>query len=196
MIVVAIPTIQERGDAWKDVAAAWYERTPADHEVVCVPSWRPSSWCDGLNEVWETHGHLADVFCAASDDMVPQEGWLPAITPYLWKGIIAPQVHDPRFSRFDARVKDGDETRMSTFPIISQRFLSQVFPLPSGLHYYGDDLISDKAKEAGIPTIAVPSCVIDHLFDERGRGAGMGDESTRMAYDRQIYKALRKQSSV
>lgn len=188
MIIVAIPTITARGDTWKSVAAKWYERTP--EPVVCVPAWRKGGWCDGLNEVWEQHQN-ASTFVCGSDDMIPQEGWLEAVKPYLDKGIIAPQVHDPRFSRFDATVKDADETRMSTFPIISQQFLSQVFPLPSGLHYYGDDFISDKAREAGIPTIAVPSCVIDHLFDERGRGAGMGDESTRMAYDREIYKALR-----
>lgn len=184
---MAIPTIAERGDAWQDVAVKWTERSPV--EVICVPAWRKGGWCDGLNEVWEQHQD-ASVFACGSDDMVPREGWWDAVFPYLGKGIIAPQVLDPRFARFDTSVRDGDETRMSTFPIISQKFLSQVFPLPSGLHYYGDDLISDKAKKAGTPTIAVPSAVFDHLFDERGRGAGMGDETTRMAYDREIYKRL------
>ena len=184
MIIVALPTIVERGDAWQSIAAKWYERTP--EPVVCVPSWRKGSWCDGLNEVWENHGDIATLFICGSDDMVPRDGWLEAVKSFLDEGIIAPQVHDPRFSRWGPEVKDGDKVEMSSFPIISKKWLSRVFPLPSGLHYYGDNLISDRAGS----TIAVPSCVIDHLMDERGRGAGMGDETTRMRHDKSLYKKV------
>jgi hypothetical protein len=188
-IVLAIPTIEARGTAWEDVAAVWIRHTC--QPLTVIPSWRPSSWCDGLNEAWE-QAPDADLFIAASDDMVPQDDyWLPAIEPYLEQGCIAPQVLDPRFARFDATVSDGDHTNMSSFPIIAGRFLDKVFPLPTGLHYYGDNYISEKRlTPQGIPTIAVPSCVIVHNFDERGRGAGMGDESTRMAYDREMYRSM------
>lgn len=186
-IVIALPTIEERGDAWKDVAQAWIQNTP--QPVATEPSWRKPTWAAGLNEVWENHPD-AELFICGSDDMTPEKGWFEAVLPWLGKGIIAPQVHDPRFSRWDASTADGTETRMSSFPIIAGEFLSSVFPLPPELHYYSDDLISDKARKAGIPTIAVPSCVIHHSFDERGRGAGMGSEEARMAHDRAIYRAI------
>lgn len=187
VIVVAIPTIKARGDAWEDVAQAWQDMTP--EPVLCVPSWRVGSWSAGLNEVWENHPG-ADIMVMGSDDMIPRAGWLEAIEPYLDRGVLAPQVIDPRFTRFGPEVSDGQEVDMSSFPILSQRFLRQVFPLPPELHYYSDNLISDKARKHGTPTVAVPSCVIDHLMDERARGAGLADEMTRMAYDKAIYKKI------
>ena len=186
-IVVAVPTIPERGDLWKDVARAWEEATP--QQVAVEPSWRKPTWAAGLNEVWENHPDAGLLVCG-SDDMWPSPGWLAAIEPWVSRGVIAPQVHDPRFSRFDGSVVDGTEVGMSSFPIIAGRFLHAIFPLPAELHYYSDNLISDRARAAGIPTLAVPSCVITHSFDERGRGAGMGDESTRMAHDKAIYRRL------
>lgn len=187
MVVVAIPTITERGEAWQEVADAWYECTPRE-AIICVPSWRKGSWAAGLNEVWEQHPK-PDIFVCGSDDMTPTPGWLEAVKPFIHKACIAPQVHDPRFSRWTDEA-DGTETRMSSFPILAGKFLHHVFPLPPELHYYSDDLISDRLRAAGIPTVAVPSCVINHGFDERGRGAGMGDESVRMAHDKRIYRSL------
>lgn len=194
MIVVALPTIVERGSAWVDVSQAWYEVT--SEPIVCVPAYRPGGWAQGLNEVWELHPD-ADIFVCGSDDMVPQKGWLEAIKPWIDKGVIAPQVHDPRFSRWGPEVRDGDETRMSNFPILPCQVLSSVFPiLPNEpQHYYADDTISDKAREVGFPTLAVPSCVITHLMDERGRGAGMGAEDIRMAHDKALYVRYKKSVS-
>lgn len=188
MIVVAIPTIPVRGDAWKDVADVWYSVTP-DEAIICVPSWRHGSWAAGLNEVWEQHPK-PDIFICGSDDMTPEEGWLEAVLPYVEDACIAPQVLDPRFARWEKGQVEGEETRMSTFPIIAGKYLKHVFPLPPELHYYSDDLISDRLRAAGIPTVAVPSCVITHQMDMRGRGAGMGDESLRMAHDKAIYKRV------
>lgn len=189
MIVVAIPTIEERGDAWKDVEAAWYETTPEGLNIICVPSWRKGSWAAGLNEVWEQHPK-PDLFVMGSDDMAPEEGWYEAIAPFTHKACIAPQVVDPRFSRWGEDQEAGEETRMSTFPILAGKFLHHVFPLPAELHYFTDDLVSDRLRAVGIPTVAVPDCVIIHKMDHRGRGAGMGDESTRMAHDKHIYKRI------
>ena len=183
-IVVAIPTIPERGEAWESVGAAWRAKTT--QEVIIEPSWRKPTWAAGLNEVWEKHPD-ADILVCGSDDMTPRDDeWLPSIEPYLDTGVIAPQVIDPRFTRFAPEVKDGAPTDMSSFPILAGKWLSRVFPLPEELHYYSDNLISDRVPQ----TVAVPSCVIVHTMDMRGRGAGMGDESLRMAHDRTLYRKL------
>lgn len=187
-IVVAIPTNGQRPDTLQQTIANWRERTaePLGFHVTTYGK----TWAAGLNDAWRNHPDT-DLLICGSDDMWPQNGeWLPAIQPYIHKACIAPQVLDPRFSRWDETTSDGDVTRMSSFPIFAGDFMRHVFPLPEELHYYTDDLISDRLKEQGIPTVAVPSCVIVHGFDPRGRGAGMGDESTRMAHDRAIYQRL------
>ena len=188
-IVIAIPTIEERGKSWQEVAEVWYELTP--EPTICIPSWRKGGWAQGLNEAWETHPDCSAFVCG-SDDMRPEEGWWEAVTPYLDRGVIAPQVVDPRFTRFGPEIQDGQEVDMSSFPIMSHRIACQVFPLPDEgpQHYYADNYISDLGRKAGFPTIAVPSAVIVHGMDHRGRGAGMGDESTRMAYDKAVYKRI------
>lgn len=188
-IVVAIPTIPVRGDAWEKTADIWIVRSPVG--TICVPSWRKGGWAQGLNEVAEVNGIGADTFVCGSDDMVPEEGWYEACEPWLAQGfMIAPQVHDPRFSRWDETTKDGDETRMSSFPILPKAVLPYVFPIEAHepQHYFADDLISDKARKGGFKTVAVPSCVIVHTMDRRGRGAGMGSEEARMIHDKRIYR--------
>lgn len=195
LIVVAIPTIEERGEAWEQVGEVWKAKTR--HPVLIVPSWRKGGWAQGLNEVWEAHSD-AEVFITASDDMTPNPGWYEAIEPYLSTGVIAPQMFnhypDPNhnWNRFGPEVIDGQEVEMSSLPILAQRVAKQVFPLAPEVpqHYFADNYISDLARVAGFPTVAVPSCVITHTMDMRGRGAGMGDESTRMAHDREIYRRI------
>lgn len=183
-LIIAIPTIPERGDAWEKVGAEWRAKTT--QEVIIEPSWRKPTWAAGLNEVWEKHPD-ADIFVCGSDDMIPRGAdWLPAIEDYVNLGVIAPQVIDPRFTRFAPEIRDGAPTDMSSFPIIPGRLLARIFPLPDELHYYSDNLISDRVDR----TIAVPSCVILHTMDPRGRGAGMGDEAARMVHDKTIYRRL------
>lgn len=186
-IVVAIPTIAERGDLAEQTAAAWHLHTC--QPVRTVISAAGDSWAAGLNDVWQQVRHLEpDVFVCGSDDMVPDDdNWLPPLLEYLAQGMFpAPCVVDPRFTNYGGHrspVDDGTSSDGSSFPVIAGGWGDLIFPLPPDLHYYADNLFAVLLERAGHPCVAVPSSRIRHLWAREGRGAGFGDESTRMLVD-------------
>lgn len=190
-VVVAVPTIEARGDAWERAAEAFREHTCQPIEV--VPSWAPGGWSAGLNDVFErVRDDPPDAFVCGSDDMLPEDGnWLPPLLDYLRRGAYpAPTVIDPRFTNYGGhsrRVPDGTASEMSTFPILHGGWLDAVFPLPETLSYYADNLIAVKLRLAGIPCVAVTSSVIRHLHLAAGRGFGLGSEPRAMTVHRALY---------
>jgi hypothetical protein len=189
-VVVAMPTVPERADACAAAADAWRISTPARVDV--VTSTVPGGWCAGLNDVWRRR-RGADVFVCASDDMLPEDGdWLEPVLRQLRRGAMpVPCVIDPRWTNyggFDEPVADGTPSPRCTFPILAGEWLDLVFPLPDDLHYFGDDLARDRIVHAGIPSVAVPSSRIRHLWDQRARGAGAGSEGARMEIDAPRYR--------
>lgn len=196
-IVLAIPTIKDRGDLWKVTAAKWQKHTCQPIEV--VPSWAGDGWGDGLNEVAGNVlklGESPDVFICGSDDMYPvDDNWLPAVTRYLGLNKSpCPLMLDPRFTVYGGsqeKVPEGTHTLMSNFPVLKGEWLDKVFPLPEGAHYYADNEISDRLREVGVPCVAALDFVIKHDHDPRGRGAGHGSEEARMVHDQKWYLAGR-----
>lgn len=183
-VVVAIPTIEARGKAWEETAAAFQRYTC--QPVAVIPSYAEGGWAAGLNDVW---GQVAedppDAFVCGSDDMRPEDdNWLPPLLDALGRGVYpAPTVIDPRWTNFGGHrrpVPDGTPSLMSTFPIILGAWGDAVFPLPDDLSYYADNLIAVKLRAAGIECVAVPSSRIRHLHLKAGRGFGLGSESAAM----------------
>jgi len=198
-VVIAIPTIEARGDAWAGAGTEWIRHTCQPINV--IPSWRPGSWSAGLNEVWEQHPD-ADVFVCGSDDMLPaNDFWLPPALAHLEKNECpVPTVFDPRMTThggtqdtyWDGPPTEGAPARMTNFPILKGEWLDKVFPMPEELHYYSDNEIGERLKKAGIPLVTCLDIQITHTWDERGRGAGHGSEEARMQHDRQIYRAMKR----
>jgi GT2 family glycosyltransferase len=190
-VVVAIPTIKERGDAWKERALDFDRRTC--QPVTVVPSWAPGGWAAGLNEVAEQFmENPPDVFCCGSDDMYPEDdNWLPPLLDALRAGAYpAPTVIDPRWTNYGGHnkpVADGTPSKMSTFPVLHGGWLDAVFPLPDALSYYADNLIAVKLRLAGIECVAVPSSKIRHLHLKVGRGFGEGSEQKAMMKHSRLY---------
>lgn len=188
MIVVAVPTIEERGDAWQDVAEVWY--ATCSEPLVVVPSWRKGTWAAGLNEVWELHPD-AEVFVCSSDDMLPEPDWFPVVLEHLKRDQSpVPLMYDRGrciYGGSEAKVRNGTKTGMSNFPVLKSQWLPKVFPLDPEMHYFADNEISDRLHAIKVPTVFAEGFVVRHTADERGRGAGMGDEPTRMRHDRKLY---------
>lgn len=187
-VVVAIPTIEERPGLADYTAVVWDRRT-LGATVECIQSTAGSTWAAGLNDIAR---QVADdppaVFVCGSDDMQPDDdGWLPAVLPWLDRNLYpAPRVDDPRFQNFGGHpfpVPDGTPSDMSTFPILRGDWLDTVFPLPENLHYYSDNLVAVLLAQAGVGCVAVPTCRIRHLHAREGRGAGYGSENTRLFVD-------------
>jgi GT2 family glycosyltransferase len=194
-VVVAVPTIHERGDSWREAAERFARHTCQPVEI--VPSWAEGGWAAGLNEVAAlVADDPPDVFCCSSDDMYPEnDNWLPPLFSALAAGVYpAPTVIDPRWTNYGGHSKpvpDGTPSRMSTFPVLHGGWLDAVFPLPDDLSYYADNLIAVKLMQAGIECVAVPSSRIVHTHDPRGRGFGHGSEQkAMMAHSRRYSAAL------
>lgn len=190
-VVVAVPTIEARGDAWRLVEIAFARHTC--QPVTVIPSWVEGSWSAGLNEVWEqVRNDPPDVFCCGSDDMLPEDdNWLPPLLDHLARGSYpAPTVIDPRWTNYGGHAKpvpDGTSSHMSTFPVLAGGWGDSVFPLPEGLSYFSDNLIAVKLAEAGIECVAVPSSRIRHLHLSEGRGFGHGSEQKAMMAHSRLY---------
>jgi hypothetical protein len=188
---LALPTIDARPGLAEETAAVFRSRTRESLDVVVTRE--PGGWCAGLNDVWRRRGRACDVFVCASDDMRPHdEGWLPPLLSALERGELpAPTVIDPRWTNYGGHlqpVPDGTPSEFSTFPVLRRQWLPLVFPLPDDLHYFGDNLIAARLERSGIPCVAVPSSVIDHACDLRGRGAGAGSEGARMDVDAERFR--------
>lgn len=190
-VLIAIPTIDARPGLAEKTADRWRELTPGA-DVETIISTAGDSWGDGLNDVVsQLHMTSTDVLICGSDDMVPADDlWLPTVQPWLAAACFpVPRVDDPRFVNYGGpdhpsiQVEDGTPTTMSTFPILRGDWLPRVFPLPDGLHYFADNLISALLWRDGIQAVAVPSCRILHLHAQEGRGAGYGSENTRLHID-------------
>src|SRR5437762_2612340 len=100
-VVVGIPTIEERGDVWRETAEKF--RLHTCQPVRVIPSWAPGGWGAGLNEIWSRiRIHPPDVFVCGSDDMYPEDdNWLPPLLDALSKGVYpAPTVIDPRWTNY------------------------------------------------------------------------------------------------
>jgi glycosyl transferase family 2 len=192
-VVVAIPTIKARDNAWEVCAEHWQRFTC--QPVTVIPSWAKGGWGAGLNEVWEqVKGDPPDVFVCSSDDMYPaDDNWLPPLLRHLVNGAYpAPTVEDPRFTNYGGHrklVPDGTPSHMSTLPVLAGEWGNTVFPLPPGLSYYADNLIAVKLGMHGIECVAVPSSRIVHGHDPRGRGFGHGTETKAMMAHSRLYSA-------
>jgi hypothetical protein len=192
-VVVAIPTITERGDAWKDCASSFDRHTC--QPVTVIPSWAEGGWGAGLNDVWtQVADDPPDVFVCGSDDMHPaDDNWLPPLLDALERGAYpAPTVADPRWTNYGGHSKpvpDGTPSHMSTFPVLVGEWGNTVFPLPDALSYYADNLIAVKLARHGIECVAVPSSRIKHLHLDAGRGFGHGSEQKAMMAHSRLYSA-------
>lgn len=197
MILIAIPTNGQRPDALKKTIRAWKRNTPVDLTFHITE--HGDTWCAGLNDAYRAYPG-ASIFICGSDDMYPEnDRWLDPVVEALERNESpVPLMLDPRFTIYGGsqqEVPDGSHTHMTNFPVLKRAWLKDVFPLPDDLHYYGDNLIADRLHAIGVPTVATLDFVIRHDHDPRGRGAGMGDESTRMEHDRQVYRSLKRAAS-
>lgn len=199
-VVVAIPTIAARGEAWQIAREAFDRHTC--QPVTVIPSWAPGGWAAGLNEVWEAvREDPPEVFVCGSDDMLPEDdNWLPPLLDHMARGTYpAPTVIDPRFINYGGHkreVADGTPSWMSTFPVLSGSWGDSVFPLPADLSYYADNLIAVKLRLGGVECVAVPSSRIRHLHLQAGRGFGLGSEDKAMVEHSARYSAVLEEMEI
>ena len=76
--------------------------------------------------------------------------------------------------------EDGFVTEISRIPLLTRELVEQIFPIPP-IHYYTDNIISDRARALGWPTVVNRSYLFTHHL------AGEGRLDDRLASDGRRY---------
>lgn len=196
LVTVPIPTVPGR-EAYLARAIAAYE-AQGDVEIIVF---RPSPTC---GHAWH-HGAQAArgryIHFGADDVELAPGAFAHAIATIQRNQHPAPLVLNPDGTvqscggSWQALEPDGAETSFSRGPFIATDWWPAVGPIPSDLHYWTDNLVSDRLRQRlGIPSVVCHGYRYVHHLAQPGRGAGM-TEGDRMARDRALYETLIREAA-
>lgn len=188
-VSVIIPTVDGREDHYARCKAAYKQNTAGcDLEVVTE---RNHATC-GLG--WQAGAERAtgDYLHFTCDDIEAAPGWAQPAVDALEKGFQpAPRVTDPSGTpqyrpAWGTEWPDWTPAEISILPFITRDLWENaVRPLFTG-HYYTDDFISWRAREAGYEVRVRTGYSFTHHWAQHRRGAGV-TEPQRMEHDARLF---------
>jgi hypothetical protein len=202
-ILVVCPTITGREEGFLKCVED-YKRTLQGHDVDFINPLDRPSWGVGINdaliEAHESEGSLEqyDYIHLTSDDIEPHDGWLDAAVEALGKGMYpAPLLLNPDgsvagFGHGDANMMDTSTdwkpTLTSVVPTITPimwRLMGPMIPIM----YFTDDYLSHRARNIGMPTVAVKAYSFTHHHsDVLPTVDGMKTRQERLRHDHVLYQ--------
>jgi len=180
-VSVIIPTIASREESLERTITSYATHTPGGFECIVIRD-KPTcgiAWNEGVGLATQPYVHLT------ADDIEAHEGWLEAGIASLERG----ELPAARILNGDGSLQScGDEhdrpegfvTEIARIPLLTRELAQQIFPIPP-LHYYTDNIVSDRARALGWPTVVNRS----YLFTHHLAGEGRLDE--RLASDGRRY---------
>lgn len=192
VIAMVLPTINGRQDVYEFVRGRYEKMDYEGHTLeIHMRYGQPTvgcAWQMGMREALKR----ADYILLGNDDCEPHAGWWrPAIEAVDAGYLPSPQVYDtggypqglPEWGKI---APDWTPVGCALIPFFSKAMWEQIGPLFTG-HYYTDNFITERAKAAGWPCVLRTGFAFTHYWSMEGRGAGLGTEPARMAYDRELY---------
>lgn len=188
VISIIIPTVTGREDHYGRCVRAYQDLTGAPFEIITETD---HATC-GLG--WQAGGERAtgDYLHFTTDDHEPLPGWDAAAVAASDAGVVpAPRITDARTGELQTwpswgrEHEDGTDAGFSSVPFLSRAMWETVRPLFTG-HYYIDNFISHRARQAGWPSLICNGYAFRHHWAQHRRGAGMTQDD-RYAYDRDLY---------
>lgn len=186
---VVIPTIPGREEHFQRNLAAYQQRTMYPFEVL-VEYGHTS-----VGQAWQAGAAKAsgDYIALSCDDLEVQEGWdEAAIACVKAGGFPAPKVINAHTGALESRpvwgceVGEGTDTGISVVPFMSREQYEKITPFFTG-HYYTDDFISDRARQAGWPSLQCNGYCFRHYWAQHLRGTPGMTENERMVHDQPLY---------
>lgn len=177
---IVIPTIASRAESYMRTINAYATRTEGPFELITIRD-KPTcgiAWNEGVAMAVGDYIHLT------ADDIEPHAGWLDAAIGSVELG----ELPAARILHGDGTLQScGDEfdrpegfvTEIARIPFLTREMALAIFPIPP-LHYYTDNMVSDRAREYGWPTVVNR----DYLFTHHLAGEGRLD---RLASDGRRY---------
>lgn len=194
LISVVIPTIPGREEHYQRNLGAYLVRTQHRIEVITVYD------LPTVGLAWQAGAEKAtgDYIALSCDDLEIQEGWDAAATACTDAGFFpAPKVINAHSGALESRpvwgaeIADGTDTGISVVPFMSRAQYEKITPFFTG-HYYTDDFISDRARQAGWPSVQCNAYCFKHYWAQERRGTAGMTENERMIHDEPLYRqALR-----
>lgn len=167
-VAVVIPTIKGR-EASLQRTIDGYLRTMDAVELIVVRDKATCgiAWNQGVREAEAEFIHLS------ADDIVPHEGWLEA----AMISMAAEQLPAGRILHGDGTLQscgdeldrpDGFVTEIPRIPFLPAWLALKIFPIPP-IHYYTDNIVGDRARGFGWPTIVNRGYLFTHHLVGEGR---------------------------
>lgn len=162
-LTIVVPTVDGREELLDKCLASYRRYTSVgEHEVIVIRN-KPTcgiAWNEGVEVAEGEYIHLT------ADDIEAHEGWLEA-------GIMSldrQELPAARILNSDGSLQScGDEhdrpegfvTEIARIPILTRGLARKVFPI-APLHYYTDNIVSDKARELGWETVVNRNYLFTH----------------------------------
>lgn len=186
-VTVSIPSITGREQLLARAVAAYRAQEGC---LVDVFTWMDMPACGYAWEMALQHGAGEYVHFGADDVELAPGAFMAAIRTIEQGKHPAPLVLNPDGSvqscgeAWGHIVPDGTETSFSRGPMIARAWSEIVGPIPVEMHYYTDNLVSERLRRAGIPS------VVCHGYSYVHHMSPIGRRNDTWARDRQIYVDL------
>lgn len=180
---VIIPTIAERAMSFERTMNSYARFCPEEGVEFIVIRDKPTcgiAWNEGVTMASGDYVHLT------ADDIEPHEGWIEAGIASLARG----ELPAARILHGDGSLQscgdehdreDGFVTEISRIPFLTRELVEQIFPI-APIHYYTDNIVSDRGRALGWPTVVNRS----YLFTHHLAGEGRLDDRLTTDYRRYI----------
>lgn len=184
-VSIVCPTVKGREASLERTRAAYALTTDREYEFIVEAGHATcgAAWNAGVARATGELVHLT------ADDIVPHMGWLDAGAARLHTGAIpaARILHGDGTlqscgDQYDR--EEGHVTEVARIPLLPADLARAIFPIPP-IHYYTDNIVSDRARDRDWPTVVTRG----YLFTHHLAGEGRLD---RLAQDGQAYFAGRR----
>lgn len=186
-VTVSIPSVTGREELLAKAVAAYRAQEGC---LVDVFTWMDAPACGFAWEMALQHGVGEFVHFGADDVELDPRAFLHAIRVIERGQHPAPLVlwPDGRVqacgAAWEEMLPDGSVTSFSRGPMIAREWSTIVGPIPEDMHYYTDNLVSERLRRAGIPSVVCHGYRYVHHMSEIGR------RNDTWARDRETYVRL------
>jgi len=178
-VSIVIPTVDGR-ERWLELCVQSYERTLADvpHNITIIRNRKTcgEAWNEGVADMMG-----AKFVHLTADDIVAHDGWWEAGLARIWNGGIpaARILHgdgtlqscgdaEDRPEGWASKDGYGDGRFPSRIPLLPAALAERIFPIPP-IHYYTDNIVSDRARTLGWDSIVTRDYLFTHYLAGEGR---------------------------
>lgn len=182
---IVIPTVAGREESLRRCVAS-YNRTLEPAEIpyaihierdrpTCGDAWNRAVWHFMTERLPQTPStRRPNIIHLTADDIEAHEGWFEA----GYSRLRHHHLPAARILHGDGTLQscgdeheheDGFETEIPRIPLLPAELAAVIFPIPEDMHYYTDNVVGDRARAHGWPTVVERAYEFTHHLAGEGR---------------------------